>query len=360
MTAAAEPDERAGARRPGGDGLARAARIAGRLLVLALAIAAALWVLSQILVVVVPIILAVCAATVLGPPVRWLRRRGWKPALATAVVFLGAVLVFGGILAAVGPTTVNGITDLAGSVDAVVEDLQELAANAGIDAGQIEDLVARAQEELSSGGGGFASALSGVRVVGEVITGLLLAFVLTIYFVHDGAGIARGTISLLPAGWRERAWHTAEVIWSVLSGFIRGTAVIGVVNAFFLGTALLILDVPLVVPLAVVTFFGAFLPLIGAFIAGLLAAIVALVDEGWVVALIVVAVTVVVQQIEGDVIAPRIFSSVLRLRAVTVLLAIALGATVAGILGAFLAVPVAAVLGALIRDAQPSTPQPDS
>ncbi|GAA2802842.1 hypothetical protein GCM10020219_087830 [Nonomuraea dietziae] len=142
------------------------------------------------------------------------------------------------------------------------------------------------------------------------------------------------------------------MVFDVVGRYIRGVAIVGVVDGFFIGIALWILGVPIALPLAVLTFAGAFLPVVGAFMAGLLAAVVAFVAKGWLVALVVVAVTVLVQQIEGHVLAPQIYGKALDLPGAVILIAITLGSVLAGITGAFLAAPVTSVVVALLRHRQ--------
>jgi predicted PurR-regulated permease PerM len=137
--------------------------------------------------------------------------------------------------------------------------------------------------------------------------------------------------------------------WSTLSEFIRQQALVGFVDAFFIGLGLLILGVPLVLPLAVLTFFGAFIPIIGAFVAGAFAVLIALVSVGLTKALIVLAIVVAVQQLEGNVLQPIIQGRGLNLHAAVVILAVTAGSSLAGIIGAFLSVPVAALIAVAYR-----------
>jgi predicted PurR-regulated permease PerM len=141
----------------------------------------------------------------------------------------------------------------------------------------------------------------------------------------------------------------SEKTWSTLSEFIRQQAFVGFIDALFIGIGLLVLGVPLVVPLAVLTFLGAFIPIIGAFVAGAFAVLIALVSKGFTVALIVLAIVVVVQQLEGNVLQPIIQGRGFNLHAGVVILAVTAGGSLAGIIGAFLAVPVAALVAVVYR-----------
>ena len=136
--------------------------------------------------------------------------------------------------------------------------------------------------------------------------------------------------------------------WRTLTGYIRGLAIVATVDSVLIGLGLAIMGVPLVLPLAVLTFMAAFFPLVGAFLAGLVAALVALVAKGWVVALVVVVIITLVQQLEGDVIYPVVVGRAISLHPLAILLAVTSGAVAAGILGALLAPPVVAVLWTVI------------
>jgi predicted PurR-regulated permease PerM len=186
-----------------------------------------------------------------------------------------------------------------------------------------------------------------VTVIGELITGLILSLFLTFFFVKDSERFTRWILDF--AG-RERAPHLREMgqrSATAVSGYLRGQAAVGAVDALFIGIGLAILGVPLVVPLAFLTFVAAFLPLVGAVVAGALAALVALVTKGVTTALIVVGITLLVQQLEGHLLAPLLLGRAVSLHPVVIILALAAGSILGGIIGAFLAVPIAAVVTAV-------------
>jgi predicted PurR-regulated permease PerM len=318
-----------------------------------LAVAAAVWVLltllGRVLVIVVPVILAVFLTTLLEPPATWLRRHGSPAWLATTSVVLGGLLAVGGLLYWLAPRTVNTVDELSGSVGSAIGELQDfLEKSVGIDAQQLTRVLSQAREHFL--GGGANAAVTGVITLGEVLTGAVLTLVLAVYLVHGGERLAVGALSLLPASLRPSAAEAGRTTWHVLGGYVRGTALVGLVDAAFIGGALWLLDVSLAIPLTVLTFAGAFVPLVGAFVSGILAAAVALVDRGPTVALVVVAVTVLVQQLEGHILSPRVMSRVLDLSPVVVISAVTTGGALGGVLGAFLAVPTTAVLATLLRN----------
>ncbi|WP_262379550.1 AI-2E family transporter [Nonomuraea sp. PA05] len=317
-------------------------------------IAVAFFCLYHVRTVAISIIIGVFLTALLLPPARWLRRRGLGRAAATTIVFVGGLVLAGALIALVVPPTVASVSELRASVGKVLDDLHVLASHLGLNDQQ---LVAQAREYLSTQGRQITTgALAGVRTVGEIVVGAVLAIILSVYFVHAGDRLFRWLVELLPAGMRTRVAETGDLIFSVIGRYIHGVAIVGLVDAFFIGISLWILGVPVALPLAVLTFVGAFLPVVGAFFAGLLAAVVALVAKGWLVALIVVAVTVAVQQIEGHVLAPQIYGKALDLPGAVILVAITVGSVIAGITGAFLAAPVTSVIVALLR--HPRSTQP--
>jgi predicted PurR-regulated permease PerM len=311
-------------------------------------IAVALFLFHVLHTVVVSVIVGIFIAALLLPPVRWLRARGLNRALATTVVFAGGLLVAGTLVALLVPPTVRSLSELGSSLDKVLAGLDDLVARLGFDGAtlmeQVRQYLAKQGQSLASG------ALTGVRTVGEIVIGAVLAVILAVYFVHGGDRLFRWAVELAPPAAQRRVHSAGLLIFGVIGRYIRGVALVGLFDGLLIGIALWILGVPIALPLAVLTFVGAFLPVVGAFLAGLLAAVVAFVAKGWVIALVVVAVTVLVQQIEGHVLAPQIYGRALDLPGAVIIVAIAVGSLVAGITGAFLAAPVTSVIVALVRN----------
>ncbi|HEX4812566.1 MAG TPA: AI-2E family transporter [Nonomuraea sp.] len=319
-------------------------------------VAVAFFCLYHVRMVVISIIIGVFFTALLLPPARWLRSRGLSRALATVVVFTGGLLLAAALVAVLVPPTVDSVANLRASIGKVLDDVHGLAARFGLDDRR---LLAQARDYLAGQGRQITTgALAGVRTVGEIVVGGVLAVILSVYFVHGGDRLFRWLVALVPAPARSRVAETGDLVFSVIGRYIRGVAIVGAVDAFFIGLSLWILGVPMALPLAVLTFVGAFLPVVGAFLAGLLAAVVALVSKGWLVALIVVAVTVAVQQIEGHVLAPQVYGRALDLPGAVILVAITVGSVIAGIVGAFLAAPVTSVLVALLRPPPAVPPKP--
>lgn len=325
-------------------GLSRAGRLALNVLLVAAAAAVVGFVLLRLRLVVLPCLLALGLATALWPAVAPLRRRGWPPAAAAGTIMLAAILVLAGVLAAIAPTVADELDDVGASARAgVAEVLRWLAEGPlNLSEAQIDRAVDDAVERIGADSGAVArGVISGALLVGEVVAGLLLAAVVLFFLLKDGPDIRAFFLERVPDAHRERTAAAALAAWNALGGYLRGVAVVAVVDSVLIGLALWILGVPLVVPLMVLTFFGAFVPLVGAVVAGAVAALVALVAQGPVIALAVVVVIIAIQQIEGDVLYPVVVGRAIELHPVAVLLSLTAGAVAAGIVGALLAVPAA-------------------
>jgi predicted PurR-regulated permease PerM len=336
-----------------------AAAASWRLLVVAAAVVLLALVLVRLRLVVLPVFAAILLATALVPPTNWLAGKRLPRTLATLAVMLGAALVLAGIAAAIGPRAAGELGEVDVSVQGGVERIEDWLADGplGLSDSRAAELVARAQEEASGQAGRHASgSLGGAVLALEVVAGILLTAVLVFFFVRDGARMWESVVSLAPERNRKDLREIGARAWTTLGGYLRGTAIVAFVDAFFIGLALYLLGVPLVVPLAFLTFFGAFIPIAGAVVAGFAAAMVALVSEGFVTALIVVGVVVLVQQVEGDVLQPLVVGRAVELHPVAILLAVTAGAVLWGIPGALVAVPVTAVVakaGAYLRSRPP-------
>lgn len=311
------------------------------------AIALALWVLAQafviLRVIIIAAVVALFAATALWPVVERLRRAGLPSLAATWLTFVSLAAVLVGLGFLLGPRVADELESLGPTLGEATSQVEGWLADGplGLSRDQVDEAFDRLGETLRSNSasiarGAFAGAALGVEVVG----GLLLAIVITFFFTKDSGKLTEWFLGLLGSDRADDARAVGRRISNTIGGYIRGILVVGLVDSALIAVALLILGVPLVLPLAILTFFGAFFPFVGAVLAGLLAALVALVTKGWVVALIVVGVTVVVQQVEGDVLAPLLIGKALRLHPLAVLLSLTGGALVGGIFGAFVAVPV--------------------
>lgn len=330
------------------DAWGRAAnRSAQTLLVLALVVVV-VWAGVQLRLLVVPLLLSILIAAAASPLVALLSRQVPR-ALAVWITLLTAFAVLGGLGYLVGSAVRAQWSELVTGASEGLDELQRFLTEGplGLDQEQIDS--ARSQlGELASGAQVQAGAITGATLVVEVLAGLFLGLVLLFFLLKDGAGIWRFARSFLPDRHGDRYDVVADRAVEVLGGYVRGTAIIAFVDAVVIGVALLVLGVPLALPLAVIVFVGAFVPLVGATVAGALAALIALVGNGPLTALIVVGVVIAVNQLEGDLLAPVVLGRSLNLHPLAVLLALTAGTIVAGIVGAILAVPFAAVAWAVV------------
>ncbi|MDF0530132.1 AI-2E family transporter [Tsukamurella sp. 8F] len=320
------------------------------------AIAALLWVLSKVIgmlwSVLLPVLLAVIVCTVLWPLVDRLRRWRLPPALATAVTMILALAVLAGIIGAIAPSVVSQSQQLATQASTGVQHVQKWVQGPPLNLGdeQISQFGDSITSKLQSSAQSIASGVfTGVSAATSAVVTVVMVLMLMFFFLKDGDRFLpwlRRTVGD-PAG-----GHVSEVlrrVWQTLGGFIRTQALVSLIDAVFIGLGLVLLDVPLAYALAVVTFIGGFIPMVGAFVAGALAVLVALVSGGFGTALAVLAVVIAVQQLEGNVLSPMLQSKSMDLHPAVVLLSVALGGTTFGIVGAFLAVPVAASVAVLVR-----------
>ncbi|MDP9400804.1 MAG: AI-2E family transporter [Actinomycetota bacterium] len=322
-----------------------------RLLVCVAAFGLVAYALWQVKFVFLPVFIALLVATVLAPPARALRAAGLPNALAATLSFLGALAVVALVIRFVAPEFVHQVGELGTQVEAGVEQLGDYVASGpfGLSDTQVQGAIDAASERVRRGAGTVASGVvSGVTIVGQILTQLLLTLVLVFFFVKDGGVIWRWILRLFPRHRRNTVQEVGETSWRILGHYMRGVSFVACVDAVFIGLALAIIGVPLVIPLAVLTFLAAFIPFVGAVVAGAAAALVALVSNGPIDALLVVGAVLLVQQIEGNLLYPVVVGRSLELHPVAILLAVGVGSVVAGILGAFIAVPIVAVLAAAI------------
>jgi predicted PurR-regulated permease PerM len=327
------------------------AAIAWRFLLVAAAVFVIFTALGRIRLVVMPVIFALFLSAILSPPASWLRRHRWPPLAATWAVFLLAALVLAGLGFWLIPRVVDQFGDVGKQASQGFKDVQHWLTHRPFRLKQadIDRYIDSARKGLSARKGDLLQgAFRGVSLAIEVITTTLLTLVMTFFFVKDGELMGKWAVGLFA---EERADEVREIgrrSWEALGGYIRGTAVNGVVNGTVMGITLAVVGVPLALPLAFLTFVGAFIPLVGAIVTGVLAALIALVAKGGVAALIVIGATVVVHNLEGYLVGPFVLGRAVHLHPVAVLLALTTGTILAGVLGAFLAVPVLSILLAII------------
>jgi predicted PurR-regulated permease PerM len=326
------------------------AQFSWRLLVVLVGVAGLVFLFTRLYLVSLPLILALILATIAVPPARRLERRGLPRLLAALIVVVGGAVTFLGGLVLLVPAFTRQVAALGPTVaeafDRMLEWLDE--GPLGLDRDDIEQLVSDAIDNIGEFSGAIASQVGSIAIaVGEVLAAISLAVVLLFFFVKDGEQIVGWFIARAPDRLRDDMRAAGARGWGALAGYVRGTAAIALIDAVGIGIGLLIVGVPLVLPLTLLVFLGGFVPVIGAFVSGLLATLVALATGGLTTALVVLAIVVVVQQVESNILQPVIMRRAVSLHPVVILSVLTAGAVFVGIVGAFLAVPIAATLAAI-------------
>lgn len=335
-----------------GDGVRWTAQWTLRWVVIAVGLVLLGLVLKYAWVIVFPVLMALVLCAVLAPVSTFLRVRARLPnAVAAAVTMVAAIGLVVGVGFTLAPAVASQSDNLvSGAVAGLQRVLDWVQDSDVVSSEQVDAGLQELQQRLSGSAGIIASGLlSGVAVIGNGLINLVLVLVLGFLFLKDGHRFLPW-LSRLGGPTAGRHLRTvADRAWQTLGGFIRTQALVSFIDAVLIGAGLLVIGVPLALPLAVLTFVAGFVPIVGAFVAGAAAVLVALVSNGPAGALLVLVLIVVVQQVEGNVLSPVLQSRSMDLHAAVVLLAITLGGTLFGITGAFFAVPVAAVLAVVLR-----------
>ncbi|MFO7571186.1 MAG: AI-2E family transporter, partial [Gaiellaceae bacterium] len=320
--------------------LALAAAVSWRLLVVGAAVYVTVTLFARLQVIIVPAAVAVILACALWPGVRRLRDRGARPAVAAAMMVIALLGTFALVVALLAPRVADEISELDVNVTGGIEVVKGWLTDGPLYLSErrVDTFVGGLETQIRSASGTIASgALGGAMLALEIVVGILLATVLLFFFLKDGDRMWLWLKGFLP-GARQARWHaTAVEVRDVLASFIRGTAIIALVDAVGIGLGLFLLGVPLVIPLAVLTFIGGFIPIVGATVAGFVAVMVALVSDGFVKALAVLGVVILVQQLESNFLQPVVVGRYVQLHPAAVLLAVGVGAVLYGVAGALLA-----------------------
>lgn len=305
---------------------------------------------GQLRAAVVPVLLALLGTALLGPLHRRLVRVGVHRSLAAGITCVAVVAAVGGAVYIVVAALVDNGGQIVSSLKRAAKSLAQYFGAAGT---SLDDLASNARELLGRFGGTAASdVISGVGVVAETAAMAVLALLLVFFFLRDSHRAAGVLRSLAPHGTADTVEIMARRAFAAVEGFMRGTTFIALIDATCITVGLLILRVPGAVGLGAIVFVGAYLPYLGAFISGAVAVLVALADRGFVIALWALGVVVAVQALEGHVLQPMVQSRTVRMHPAAVLLALTAGASVAGILGMLLAVPLTAAVFGVAHEAR--------
>ncbi|KQO98449.1 AI-2E family transporter [Leifsonia sp. Leaf264] len=324
-----------------------AASWAWRILVIVAAAAAAMWGLAKLSEIVIPVLIAILLGSLLVPVVGFLKRKRWPAWAAVTATLGGTVLILGGLVTVAVIQIIRGSRDVAGravefwdSVKVFLHDSPLGLTNTEIN-GYVDSAVDAVQSDSSALLSGAMSVGSGV---GHVGVGLALAFFTLLFILIDGPRIWSWIVTLFPARARTKADGAGKVAWATLSSFAKIQVLVAGIDALGIGLGAALLGVPMAVPIAILVFMGAFIPVVGALVAGAVAVILALLYSGPWIALWMLVVIIAVQQLEGHILQPLVMGNAVKVHPLAVVLAVAVGSLVAGIPGALFAVPVAAVV----------------
>jgi predicted PurR-regulated permease PerM len=327
--------------------LQRAAAWSWRLLVVGLLIYVAFRVASALRLVVLPCIAALLLTALLQPLTTRLRRSGLPPLAATWCTILAAAVVLAGLATLATNTVSADYPTLVAQVKHTAHDVQVSLAGPPfhLSSARLAQYSNQFVHFLSQHKSLIAgTVVTGGKIVVELLTGLILTLFVTFFLLKDGERIWTWLVRRLSPETRQRADNAGGAAWTALVNYMRGTTAIAAIHAVVIGLALWILGVPLLVPLIILVFLAAYVPLVGILVAGALAFLVTLGTKGWIAALILLAVFVVEGQVEGHLLQPLVMGRIVRLHPLAIILVLAVGGIIAGIAGAIVAVPAAAAL----------------
>ncbi|MBA2552648.1 MAG: AI-2E family transporter [Geodermatophilaceae bacterium] len=359
-------------------GVRSAAAWSWRLLVILGAVAVLFYLVARLELVLIPVSIALLLAALLQPAAMWLRRHGMNRSLAAAIVLFGGIGVVAGVLALVVNAIAGGFGDLSDSVEGGIDQVRDwlVTGPMNLSQQQIDDAADSAAQTFLDNRDTFtAGALATATTLGHIVTGFLLVLFVLFFFLRDGRVLWLWMVGLFPQAVRQDIDGAGLNAWKTLISYVRGTSLVAFVDAVSICIGLLVLRVPLALPLTALIFLGAFIPIVGSFLSGLIAVMVALVANGPINALLVLGLCILVMQIEGHLLQPLLLGRAVKVHPVAVILAIAAGLLVAGIVGALISVPLVASLNVaaiyLLRgryaveqapvasDIDPSPPAPD-
>lgn len=326
-------------------GLRIASAYAWRLIVVAIAIGIAVWLVIQLKLLVIPLMIAILIAALLWPAFAWMLRHRVPKWLAIVISVVGTLAIVAGLLWLVVWQIMQQWGSVQASTVAAVEQLRQYLVDGplGLSEGEIDGLLKQAGEFIQQQASLlWSGALAIGSTIGHVVTGAVLAFFILLCLLADGAGIWRWTLRLFPKKARPAADGAGRAGWVTVVNYARTQLLVATIDAIGIGLGAALLGVPLAIPVAVLVFLGAFVPIVGAVVTGAVAVFLALVYNGPWIALWMLVVVLGVQQLEGHVLQPLLMGSAVKVHPLAVVLVVAGGAMIAGIPGALFAVPLAA------------------
>ncbi|MEP7089957.1 MAG: AI-2E family transporter, partial [Nocardioidaceae bacterium] len=307
--------------------------------------------IAMFAVVVLPLVVALLLSALVAPLVKLLVRWRVPRGLASLIVVLGTIALVGVLLTFAGQQIAQGASDLSKQVVTALEQIKDWLKTGPLHASdtQINGYIKSAQDAVTSSNRQIVSRLTEVgTALGHIVAGFFIILFATYFFLADGNRIWSWVVRIFPRASRSRADSSGRIAWTSLTAFVRATVLVAFTDALGIMVIAAILKVPFVFAIGVLVFVGAFIPLIGAFLSGTVAVLVALVDHGPVVALVMLGGVVLVQQIEAHILQPFLLGRLVSLHPLGVIVAIAMGVLVAGIAGALVAVPLVAAVNAVV------------
>lgn len=333
-------------------GIRIAASWAWRLGLILLMAGALIWLLGRISFLIIPVMVAALLAGLLSPVVRWLRSRRLPNGAAVAITVVGFIGVIAGALALVGRQLASGFGELWAQALTGVRQVQDWLADGPLHltADQIDQYIKDASTALQDNSSSILSgALSFGSTAGHFAAGMVLALFILIFFLLEGDRIWAFLVRLLPKKARAAAFGAGRKGWASMVSYARIQMFVAFVDAVGIGAGAAIIGVPLALPLSVLVFIGSFIPVVGALVTGAIAVLLALVANGPVNALVMLAIVLLVQQLESHILQPLVMGKAVALHPVAVILSVAAGSYLAGIPGALFSVPILAVANSAIR-----------
>nr|WP_246318569.1 AI-2E family transporter [Leifsonia psychrotolerans] len=329
-------------------------RLAGawswRLLALSAAIAVFIFLIMQLRLIVIPLLIAVLISALLLPIVSFLSRHRWPRGLAVAVAMVGSIAVIGGLITLAAMQISRGSAGLSDRLAASIASLKDflLTSPLQLTEEQLNSYVQDIFKALQSDSAIFVSgALSVGSSLGHLVTGLLLTLFSLLFILIDGKGIWSWIVRIFPRRARPAIDGAGRAGWVTLGNFVKVQILVATIDAIGIGAGAALLGVPMAIPIAVLVFLGSFIPIVGAVATGAVAIVIALLFNGPIIAVIMLGVVLLVQQIEGHVLQPLIMGTAVKVHPLAVVLVVAAGSLLAGIPGALFAVPIAAVLNVM-------------
>jgi predicted PurR-regulated permease PerM len=332
-------------------GVRIAAAWSWRILTIVAVLAVLIFIVMQLSLLVIPLFVAILLSALLVPFRNFLVRRHWPRWLAIAAAELGVILAVAALIFLVVTQVRAGFGDLRDQTVASYSAIKQLLVDSPLQLtdDQLNHYIDQLLDSIQGSGGViWSGALAFGSSLGHFLAGVLLALFSTLFILIDGDRIWSWVVRLFPKRARTALDGAGKAGWTTLQNFAKVQILVATIDAVGIGAGAAILQVPLAIPIAVLVFLGSFIPIIGAVATGAIAVFIALIYNGWVVALIMLGVVLLVQQVEGHVLQPLIMGTAVKVHPLAVVLAVAGGSMVAGIPGALFAVPIVAVLNVMI------------